>query len=114
MGLGLQRRVRGGLTLRSRQGTVQRKDRFSDYKKHEHRLDPFKGGLPCERMAGMALFRQFDKDNGTIQFTYAGEPITPKMKLTTPYNCWRVSARPWKRLTKRSGTQGTVWKHGVS
>ena len=32
----------------------------------------------------MALFRQFDKDKGTVLFTYAGESITPEMRIDDP------------------------------
>ena len=32
----------------------------------------------------MALFRQFDKDDNTVQLLYKGEPVTPKMKVDDP------------------------------
>ena len=32
----------------------------------------------------VALFRQFDKDDNTVQFTYKNEPVTPKMKVDDP------------------------------
>jgi len=32
----------------------------------------------------LALFRRFDKENGTVEFLYKGNPITPKMKIDDP------------------------------
>ena len=32
----------------------------------------------------MALFRQFDEKDNTVQFLYKGEPVTQKMKVDDP------------------------------
>jgi hypothetical protein len=29
----------------------------------------------------MAIFRQFDKEKGTVMLLYKGEPLTPEMKI---------------------------------
>ncbi len=32
----------------------------------------------------MAIFREFDEKNGTVQLLHKGWPITPKMKVDDP------------------------------
>lgn len=32
----------------------------------------------------MSLFREFDQKDGTVQFLYKGQPVTPKMKTDDP------------------------------